>query len=117
MKLTLFIILLTSLLFFPVSAQQNPNNQKPNIDVQKIVASFTAKETEFRLALNNYQFKRDALVQRIGSGGLGLQITGEYHRVSSFVFDDKGKRYEKIINFPPPWPEEMNSIVTPEDLD
>ncbi len=76
----------------------------------KIIQTFTAKELEFRRALNNYSFKRDALIQSIGMGG---QVIGEYHRVSVFTFDDQGNRFEKITFFP------MASMpeVTQEDID
>src|SRR5918911_4861764 len=67
------------------------------VDVEKIVRTLTAKETEFRQALNNYAFKRDAILQSIGMGG---QIVGEYRRVSHFTFDSQGNRYEKIVFFP-----------------
>lgn len=66
-------------------------------EVERIVQSFTARETEFRRALLEYAFKRDALIQQIGMGG---QVIGEYHRVSHFTFDDSGGRYEKIDYFP-----------------
>lgn len=69
------------------------------IDVDRIIRAVAAKETEFRKALNEYIFKRDAVLQEIGQGG---QIAGEYHRVSTFAFDDSGKRFEKIIFFPLP---------------
>lgn len=77
---------------------------------EKIIQAFTAKEVEFRRALNTYSFKRDALMQSIGMGG---QVIGEYHRVSLFTFDDQGNRYEKITFFP------MASLaaITQEDLD
>jgi TonB family protein len=78
--------------------------------VDEIIRKFAAKESEFRQALNSYAFKRDALVQTIGMGG---QVTGEYHRVSSFTFDDKGIRYEKINFFPMP----SFGGVTQEDLE
>src|SRR5687767_9595720 len=46
---------------------------------------------------------------------MGGQVVGEYHRVSTFTFDDQGNRYEKI-NYSP-----MSTMghgtVTPEDLD
>ncbi|HEV7859320.1 MAG TPA: hypothetical protein VGO91_11930 [Pyrinomonadaceae bacterium] len=74
-----------------------PSSAGRPADVEKIIRAFTAKETEFRHALNMYAFKRDAVIQTIGMGG---QITGEYHRVSTFTFDDKGERYEKINFFP-----------------
>jgi hypothetical protein len=44
---------------------------------------------------------------------MGGQITGEYHRVSLFTFDDEGNRYEKISYFPMP----SFQSVTQEDLD
>jgi TonB family protein len=81
--------------------------------IDEIIRKFTAKETEFRQALNMYAFKRDALVQEIGMGG---QVVGEYHRVSMFTFDDKGTtRFEKIGFFP--MPSLQGISVTNEDLE
>lgn len=80
-------------------------------DVQKIIQTFTAKEAEFRRALNSYSFKRDALIQSLGMGG---QVIGEYHRVSNFTFDDHGNRYEKITFFPM---STMGDSITAEDID
>src|SRR5215471_5066771 len=78
--------------------------------IDDIVRKFAAKETQFRQALNEYFFRRDALVQVIGMGG---QVIGEYHRVSDFTFDDRGNRYEKINFFPMP----TFAGVTQEDLE
>ncbi|HMG76468.1 MAG TPA: TonB family protein [Pyrinomonadaceae bacterium] len=80
--------------------------------VDAIVRAFAAKESRFRQALNSYAFKRDALVQTIGMGG---QVTGEYHRVSFFTFDDSGNRFEKINFFPMPTLTEIN--ITAQDLE
>jgi len=80
--------------------------------IDEIVRSFTSKETKFRQALNSYAFKRDALVQTIGMGG---QVTGEYHRVSFFTFDDLGNRFEKINFFPMPTMTEIT--MTAQDLE
>jgi TonB family protein len=89
---------------------QNSVNAAGVADADKIIQAFTTKEAEFRKALNNYSFKRDALIQSLGMGG---QVVGEYHRVSSFTFDDSGNRFEKITFFPmPSMPE-----VTPEDIE
>ena len=55
------------------TTQQTSKDGAGAVDVNRIVRAFTAKETEFRRALNNYTFTRDALVQTIGFGG---QITG-----------------------------------------
>jgi TonB family protein len=93
-----------------VSAQTGANGPADSVDADKIIRAFTAKEAEFRRALNNYSFKRDALLQSIGMGG---QVIGEYHRVSTFTFDDQGNRYEKISFFPMATMPE----VTPEDIE
>jgi muconolactone delta-isomerase len=82
----------------------------PPAEVERIIKAFTAKETQFRHALNEYSFKRDAVLQSLGMGG---QVTGEYHRVSLFTFDDAGTRYEKISYFPMP----SFNQVTQEDLE
>jgi hypothetical protein len=81
-------------------------------EVERMVRTMAAKEAEFRRALNEYSFKREAVIQTIGLGG---QITGEYRRVSSFVMDDSGKRFEKILHFPIPTISEVS--VTAEDLE
>jgi hypothetical protein len=94
-----------------VSAQGSGNGSDlPPAEVDRIIKAFTAKEGEFRRALNEYSFRRDALLQSLGMGG---QVTGEYHRVSTFTFDDAGARYEKINYFPMP----SFASVTQEDID
>src|SRR5216683_1854179 len=82
----------------------------PPAEVNRIISAFTAKESQFRRALNEYSFKRDAVLQSLGMGG---QVTGEYHRVSYFTFDDSGNRFEKISYFPMP----SFGAVTQEDLE
>lgn len=81
-------------------------------DVERIIRAFTQKESEFRKALNEYAFRREAILQTIAWGG---QISGEYLRVSRFVFDDSGTRYEKILKFPVPTMSEIQ--ITAEDLE
>src|ERR1044071_2394186 len=101
---------------FTVMAQAQANQNAGqdgamnSADANRIIHAFTTKEAEFRRALNSYSFKRDALMQKIGMGG---QVTGEYHRVSLFTFDDQGNRYEKISFFP------MSTMpeVTTEDVE
>ena len=93
-----------------VMAQTSGNGDMSPAEIDRIIKAFTAKEAEFRKALNSYAFKRDALMQKIGMGG---QVIGEYHRVSTFTFDNQGNRYEKISFFP------MSTMpeVTVEDIE
>lgn len=88
------------------------NRSGAPVDVNHIIRTMAAKETEFRTALNNYQFKRDAVIQTVAMGG---QVSGEYRRVSSFIFDDSGRRFEKILLFPIPTITAVS--ITPEDLE
>ncbi|HEY6046355.1 MAG TPA: TonB family protein [Pyrinomonadaceae bacterium] len=98
------------------TASDAKNNSTPagtpdQARIDEIVRRFAAKETQFRNALNQYAFKRDALIQILGMGG---QVVGEYHRVSDFTFDDQGNRYEKINFFPL---SNIGEVITAEDLE
>jgi TonB family protein len=94
---TFATLALLALAAFTASAQTDANGPMDATESERIIRTFTTKEVEFRRALNNYSFKRDALIQSIGMGG---QVIGEYHRISTFTFDDQGNRYEKISFFP-----------------
>ena len=48
----------------------------PQSEIDRIITTFTNKELQFRKALLEYSFTRDALLQSLGMGG---QVTGEYH--------------------------------------
>ncbi|MDT5156119.1 MAG: hypothetical protein QOH51_476 [Acidobacteriota bacterium] len=96
----------------PASGTSNINRSGAPADVDRIIRAFTQKETEFRKALNEYGFRRDAVIQTIAWGG---QISGEYRRLSRFVFDDSGNRFEKILQFPIPTMTEIQ--ITAEDLE
>jgi len=91
------------------TASQIVKVQLSQPEIDRIIKTFTAKEAEFRQALNNYSFRRNAKLQAFGGGG---QVTGEYLRESLFAFDDKSNRYEKVLFAPVP----TFSGVTAEDL-
>jgi hypothetical protein len=122
MRRVLFLVLAASLCPAAAAAQTQTaapaagptviNRSGSPQDVERIIRAFTQKETEFRKALNEYGFRRDAVIQTIAFGG---QISGEYHRVSRFVFDDSGNRFEKILRFPVPTMSELQ--ITAEDLE
>jgi hypothetical protein len=107
------LFLFSSACFDRVYAQQQtPASTDGSLDIPKIIRAFTSKETEFRKALSEYALQRDATIQTVGVAG---EITGEYHRVSQFVFTDQNERFEKITYFPPPTLTEL--IFTQEDLE
>ena len=62
-----------SVLVSSVNGQSENGAMSPS-EVDRIINTFTKKESEFRHALTTYSFKRDALIQAIGMGG---QVIGE----------------------------------------
>ena len=112
-KILMLTLLLTStVVSFHRDGRSAVRAQQMATETDRIVAAFTAKETEFRNALAQYTFKRDAVVQSFGAGG---QISGEYRRTSQLIFDETGKRIEKILFFPMP---SLTALgISSEDLD
>lgn len=83
----------------PALTKISAQTQQNSADVDRILAAFLSKETEFCRTLANYGFKREAVIQSLGMGG---QVMGEYRRVSYLTFDRQGNMREKIISFPLP---------------
>lgn len=114
----LVVVASLGVILTPVVAQQPSNatisnatpGTLPAAEVDRIIRAFTAKESEFRGALNAYGFRREVEIYSLGAGG---QITGKYLRKSQFVFDDAGNRFEKIVEFPMP----TFGGITQEDLE
>ncbi len=77
----------------------------------RILAAFVAAETKVREALNQHTFKRDVSLQTIGPNG---EVTGEYVRNSQFIFDDRGRRIERVLFHPASTIHEMR--ITKEDI-
>lgn len=78
---------------------------------ETIIESFLRTETQLRQALNQHTFKRDVVLQTIGPRG---EVTGQYVRNSEFVFDDHGRRIERVTYHPPSTIREMR--ITKEDI-
>jgi hypothetical protein len=76
-----------------------------------ILARFVTSEMKVREALKQRMFKRDVVLQTIGPNG---EVTGEYLRNSQFVFDDRGRRVERVLFHPRSTISEMR--ITKEDI-
>jgi hypothetical protein len=87
------------------------NFEPPQLTPSAILAGFIAAETRTRQALNQHTFKREVVLQTIGPNG---EVTGEYVRNSQFLFDDQGKRIERVLFHPPSTIREMR--ITKEDI-
>jgi hypothetical protein len=114
LALLVFAVVVTALSPCAAFAQEGElvADNKPQAEIDRIIRSFSANETRFRQALNDYAFTRDAVIQTVGMGG---QVTGEYHRVSFMTFDDSGNRFERINFFPASTLTEVS--FTSEDLE
>ncbi len=69
----------------------------PTIPPDKIVQQFAAKESEFRHALDNYTYQRDARIQTIDDDG---KVDGEYRQVVQITFDSNGRKSEHVTFAP-----------------
>ena len=87
------------------------NSPEPGPSEETVLARFVAVETRVREALNQHTFKRDVVLQTIGPNG---EVTGEYLRNSQFIFDDRGRRIERVLFHPGSTIHEMR--ITKEDI-
>lgn len=82
--------------------------QPKGISVQEIIQKFTAKEDEFKQARDHYTWTEDVKYQQLD----GISVVGEFRQVSDIIYDDHGRRLEKV-KFAP----QTSLYVTKEDMD
>ena len=83
-------------------------SQPKEISPQEIIRRFTAKEDEFKQARDHYTWTEDVKYQEVQ----GDNVIGEFRQVSDIVYDDRGRRLEKV-KFAP----QSTLYVTKEDID
>ncbi len=71
---------------------------QPPVPPQQIIEKFTAKESEFQLALANYTFTRSVKVDTIDEDT--KRVDGEYFQVTDISADPDGKKYEHVTEAP-----------------
>jgi hypothetical protein len=69
----------------------------PQIPAQQIIKEFTAKESIFRAALDNYTYERGVKVDTIDDDG---KVDGQYYQVTDISFDPDGHRVEHVVDAP-----------------
>ena len=86
--------------------------ENPPIAVEEIIRKFAEKEQEFQKARENYVYRQTVNIEVLELDG---RRTGErYFMISDILFDNKGRRIEKVVRHPP---STLNRIIlTPEDL-
>lgn len=87
--------------------------QDPPISIDTIIEKFAEKEEKFRQARDHYTFRQTAQIEVLSQGGAK---TGEHFlEVDDVLFDDKGRRTEKVLKAPPSTIQSVQ--LTQEDLD
>src|SRR5579875_2072366 len=65
------------------------DTSQPSVPVPQIIQEFTAKETVFRQALDNYTWTRSVRVQTIDQDN---KPDGQYYQVVDIYYDPQGHR-------------------------
>ena len=116
----LVLLALVPVLALPLAAQtkDQPDQGFGPIDTSapakppdQIVKEFAAKESEFRLALDNYTYQRDVRIQTINDDG---KPDGEYRQVVQITFDSQGRKSEHVTFAPQNTLERIQ--MTPADV-
>jgi hypothetical protein len=95
----------------PKSAPPAVSNEPPPIPVAEIIQRFAAREAEFKTERDNFTYTQTFIIQTLDGG----RVDGEYRMTSEIVFTPEGKRYEHVINAPPPTLERIS--LSQQDLD
>ncbi|MBL8188985.1 MAG: hypothetical protein JNK38_13320 [Acidobacteria bacterium] len=118
MKKFTFALLLTVALtasLWSASAQQQSatpaQKSTQQLSPEELIKRFTAKESELSDVWKEYQYIQESKIQTIGQANT---VTGEFYQVSEYVFNDAGKRLQRIIKAPPSELEQYG-ILTQED--
>jgi hypothetical protein len=78
----------------------------------EIIRRFTTRETELSEIFKEYSYIQESKLQVIGPADT---VSGEYYQVSEFVFNDAGKRIERILKAPQSTLDQAGLTMTQED--
>jgi hypothetical protein len=88
------------------------NVSPTGITVEEIIHRFAAKEAEFKHAREQYTYTQDITVQASNMMG-----RGEFRQVEDVVFDEKGRRIERVTFAPQSSLENGGVSLSREDMD
>jgi hypothetical protein len=69
----------------------------PTIPIEEIIQKFAAQEAEFRTERDNFTYTQTFIFQTLDDSN---RVDGEFRQVSDILFDDRGKRIEKVTFAP-----------------
>ena len=83
----------------PLPAGFGPlDTSQPTIPVPQLIKEFTAKESMFRDALNDYTYTRAVTVQTINDDG---KVDGQYFEMTDITYAPDGRKVEHVMEAPP----------------
>jgi hypothetical protein len=95
-----------------VTLQTNTQVSSKSFTPDEIIRRFTAKESELREVFKDYSYLQESRLQVLGPANV---VSGEFYQVSEFVFNDAGKRIERIIRAPQSTLDQAGLRMTNED--
>jgi len=104
----------------PPAAASQPPSKPVGIDlgnpspeqIQRIIQEFAAKEELFKEARNNYTYHQTNKVQTLDADG---NVDGQYEQAWDILYDDAGKRIERVTYAPPDTLKRI--MITEQDID
>jgi hypothetical protein len=95
-----------------LTLETNTQTTNKSLTPDEIIRRFTTRETELRETFKEYSYIQESKLQVIGPADT---ISGEYYQVSEFVFNDSGKRIERILKAPQSTLDQAGLTMTQED--
>ena len=108
----LLLLCLSYLMRADQDGKTTVRKEKPQIAPEEIIRKFAEKEQEFQKARENYIYRQTVRIEVLELDG--RRSGEEYFMVSDILFDNKGRRIEKVVRSPPSTLQRV--ILTPEDL-
>ncbi|NOT63166.1 MAG: hypothetical protein HOP19_23400 [Acidobacteria bacterium] len=115
MKRIIFCCTWLFVMAFAVAAQTKPpvtSAVKKEMTPPEIIKEFTTRESELLEMFKEYSYKQESRLQVLGPAKI---VSGEYYQLSEFVFNDAGKRIERILRAPQPTLDRAGLTMTMED--
>lgn len=95
-----------------VPIQNTGKNPGKTFTPDQVIRQFTAKESELREVFKDYSYIQETRFQVLGPANV---VSGEFYQVSEFIFNDAGKRLERILRAPPSTLDQAGLTMTQED--
>lgn len=120
MKISRLVLVLVCVLLSGLAMSQNSKDQQgegtlnpeppKGITPEQIIEKFAAKEKEFNQARAGYTWRQTIKVQTLD----GNTVNGEYQLITDELFDDQGRRVQKVVYAPPSTLQKIS--ISPNDV-